>query len=142
MLNGVTPELVAAVDTAYGDVNPRESTFALRNAWHALRGYMGWADADTFAASHETAVADLPTLVGVRFGAVRPYIAGQVLASNGIQNGVTAAMIEEVEGLVGDDAKNPTETAFALRNAWHALRGYFGVETEAQAIQRDIDRNA
>jgi hypothetical protein len=36
---GVNEEMVAAVDKAAGKANPAESTFALRNAWHAIRGY-------------------------------------------------------------------------------------------------------
>lgn len=36
---GVTPEMVKALDKAYGKANPTESEIMLRNAWHALRGF-------------------------------------------------------------------------------------------------------
>lgn len=36
---GVTAAMVAELDQRYGDANPRESMFCLRNAWHAIRGY-------------------------------------------------------------------------------------------------------
>lgn len=38
---GVTPAMIAEVDAEYGDANPRESSFCLRNAWHAARAYSG-----------------------------------------------------------------------------------------------------
>lgn len=37
--SGVTEEMVAELDAAYGKPNPRESKFTLRNAWHCVRGY-------------------------------------------------------------------------------------------------------
>ena len=142
VLGGLTPEMVAAVDVAMDDANPRESMFAIRNGWHVLRGYMGWATAEDMAASHGIAVADMPVCVGARFGTTRPFIAGQVLAEFGIQYGVTQAMIDAVEKYMPEDAKNPRETGFALRNGWHILRGYFGVENDLQAQARDIERAA
>ena len=36
---GVTDAMVAEVDQLYGRPNPRESTFCLKNAWHAVRGF-------------------------------------------------------------------------------------------------------
>ena len=36
---GVTEEMVAELDDLYGKVNPVESLFTLRNAWHAVRGF-------------------------------------------------------------------------------------------------------
>jgi len=36
---GVTPEMVAELDEEYGKVNPVESTWCLKSAWHAARGY-------------------------------------------------------------------------------------------------------
>jgi outer membrane biosynthesis protein TonB len=36
---GVTDDMVSELDDAYGKVNPAESLFTLRNAWHAIRGY-------------------------------------------------------------------------------------------------------
>lgn len=41
---GVTPAMVAEVDAAYGEPNPRESQFCLRNAWHACRAFAGAAE--------------------------------------------------------------------------------------------------
>jgi hypothetical protein len=142
VLGGLTPEMVAAVDAQYGDANPRESMFAIRNGWHVLRGYMGWETADAMAASHDMAVEAMPVCVGARFGLTRPYFAGVVLAEFGIQNGVTQEMINAVEAYMPEDAKNPRETGFAIRNGWHILRGYFGVETDAQAEARDTERAA
>lgn len=142
VLGGLTPEMVAAVDAQYGDANPRESMFAIRNGWHVLRGYMGWETAEAMAASHDMAVEAMPVCVGARFGLTRPYFAGVVLAEYGIQNGVTQEMIDAVEAYMPDDAKNPRETGFAIRNGWHILRGYFGVETDEQAEARDAERAA
>ena len=41
---GVTDAMVAELDAAYGKPNPRESQFCLKNAHHAARGYMGYAE--------------------------------------------------------------------------------------------------
>ncbi len=38
---GVTDAMVAELDKEYGKVNPTESMFCMRNAWHAIRGFMG-----------------------------------------------------------------------------------------------------
>lgn len=38
---GVTPAMVAELDNLYGKANPTESTFCLKAAWHAARGYAG-----------------------------------------------------------------------------------------------------
>ena len=38
---GVTDEMVAELDAAYGKPNPTESRYRLKDAWHAARGYMG-----------------------------------------------------------------------------------------------------
>jgi hypothetical protein len=37
---GITEEMVKELDTAYGKENPNESMFCLRNAWHAIRGFV------------------------------------------------------------------------------------------------------
>lgn len=37
---GVTEGMVTELDAAYGAENPRESMFVLRNAWHAIRGWI------------------------------------------------------------------------------------------------------
>lgn len=37
---GVTPEMIAELDEAYGKENPTESTFCSKSAWHAIRGYL------------------------------------------------------------------------------------------------------
>lgn len=36
---GVTTEMVAEVDAAYGKPNPTESEICLRNAWHCIRAW-------------------------------------------------------------------------------------------------------
>lgn len=43
---GVTDEMVAELDEMYGKENPAESMFCLRNAWHAIRGFMDGDDQD------------------------------------------------------------------------------------------------
>ncbi len=40
---GVTDAMVAELDEAYGKPNPTESTFCLKSAWHAARGFTGEA---------------------------------------------------------------------------------------------------
>lgn len=61
---------------------------------------------------------------GVREAKTRPYIAGQVIAKMGLGEGVTPAMIAEVDELYGNE--NPRESKFSLRNAWHAIRAWEG----------------
>lgn len=41
---GCTPEMVAEVDALYGKANPVETLFCLRNAWHAMRGFLNVND--------------------------------------------------------------------------------------------------
>ena len=41
---GVTEEMVAELDAAYGKPNPSESQFCLKNAWHACRAFSGVAE--------------------------------------------------------------------------------------------------
>jgi hypothetical protein len=41
---GVTEEMVAELDAAYGKPNSSESQFCLKNAFHACRGFSGVAD--------------------------------------------------------------------------------------------------
>jgi hypothetical protein len=41
---GVTGAMVAELDEAYGKPNPTESQFCLKNAWHAVRGYLDLAE--------------------------------------------------------------------------------------------------
>ena len=65
----------------------------------------------------KAAPAGLP---GVSFVITRPYVCGQVLAEYGLDVGITENMIKAVDARYGK--QNPRETAFALRNAWHAAR--------------------
>ena len=44
---GITEAMVAEVDSEFGEANPRETKFVLRNAWHAIRGYLGLATEET-----------------------------------------------------------------------------------------------
>ncbi|RKZ15980.1 hypothetical protein DRQ50_06805 [bacterium] len=41
---GVTEEMVAELDAAYGKPNPSESQFCLKNAWHVCRAFSGVAE--------------------------------------------------------------------------------------------------
>ena len=41
---GVTDAMVAELDEEYGNANPRESQWCLKNAWHVARGYAGIAE--------------------------------------------------------------------------------------------------
>lgn len=41
---GVTDAMVAELNEAYGKPNDVESTFCLKNAWHACRAYAGVAE--------------------------------------------------------------------------------------------------
>jgi len=65
---------------------------------------------------------------GVRETRTRPYLAGTIIAEHGLEAGVTEAMVAELDDLYGKT--NPAESLFALRNAWHSIRG-FGVEVNA-----------
>ena len=44
LVAGVTDVMVAELDKAYGKPNHNESQFCLKNAFHAVRGYMGIAE--------------------------------------------------------------------------------------------------
>jgi hypothetical protein len=63
-----------------------------------------------------------PKLGLVRDGETRPFMAGQVLRKLGMKNGVTEKMVAELNTAYGDE--NTKESTFALRNAWHAIRGF------------------
>jgi hypothetical protein len=58
---------------------------------------------------------------GVRDGRTRPYLAGIVLKLH-VGEGVTDDMVKELNAAYGDE--NETESRFALRNAYHAIRGF------------------
>lgn len=70
----------------------------------------------------EPAPIDPATLTGVSMAATRPYFAGLVIARHGLAAGVTDEMIAEVDAMYKSPC--PRESKFALRNAWHAARGY------------------
>lgn len=38
--NGIVPGMITQVNEAYGDQNDIESGICLRNAWHAIRGFL------------------------------------------------------------------------------------------------------
>ena len=63
-----------------------------------------------------------PKLGLVRDGETRPFMAGQVLRKLGTKDGVTEKMVAELNKVYGDE--NTKESTFALRNAWHAIRGF------------------
>ena len=65
---------------------------------------------------------DKPVPQGVSHKLTRPYFAGVVIQNHGVEAGVTAAMVTEVDKLYGQP--NPRESRFCLKNAWHAIRGY------------------
>jgi hypothetical protein len=67
---------------------------------------------------------------GVRESRTRPYIAGEILKEFGLDNGITPAMVAALEARY--PKPNVRESEFALRNAWHAVRGFLGLAiTEA-----------
>lgn len=63
-----------------------------------------------------------PSIPGVRETKTRPYLAGVIIAKHGMDAGITEAMAAELDTAYGK--KNPTESLFCLRNAWHAVRGH------------------
>lgn len=65
---------------------------------------------------------DTPKLTGVRAAVTRPYLAGQIIKEMGVEVGVTEAMVKELDNRYGK--VNENESWFALRNAWHAIRGF------------------
>lgn len=73
---------------------------------------------------------------GMRAGRTRTYIVGEVLAKYAgddiVPEVVTQKMLDEADKAYAkiSDKANPRETEFAMRNAWHVLRGYHGVENE------------
>ena len=63
----------------------------------------------------------------------RPYYAGLVIAKHGLDAGVTEAMAHEVNALVGTG--NTRESLFALRNAWHAIKGCCDEQARVEALE-------
>lgn len=59
---------------------------------------------------------------GVRATVTRPYLAGKIIAEYGINVGITDEMAKRLDEEYGK--ANPSESMFALRNAWHAIRGF------------------
>lgn len=69
--------------------------------------------------------------LGVNPGAVtRALVAGKVLGRFGHANGVTEVMIQIVDAEFGKP--NPVESGIHLRNAYHAIKGFF--EANGMAI--------
>lgn len=68
--------------------------------------------------------SDEPKLVGVRATVTRPYLAGKIIQSVGMEVGITEEMVQQLDEEYGK--ANPSESWFALRNAWHAIRGFNG----------------
>ncbi|GAB4143021.1 MAG: hypothetical protein Tsb009_13850 [Planctomycetaceae bacterium] len=66
------------------------------------------------------------TTPGVRAMKTRPYMAGVIIAKHGLAAGVTKEMVEELDKEYGH--ANPAESLFCLHNAWHAARGYSGID--------------
>jgi len=75
-----------------------------------------------------------PTTPGVRAMKTRPYIAGKIIAKHGLAAGVTKEMVVELDAEYGHD--NPAESLFCLRNAWHAARGYAGLDATIAAAPK------
>lgn len=61
-------------------------------------------------------------LHGVRTKVTRPYLAGVIIQEHGRDVGITKEMADELDKRYGK--KNPAESMFCLRNAWHAIRGF------------------
>ncbi len=77
------------------------------------------------------ATLSLPKATGVNCNATtRALVAGKVLAKYGHAGGVTEAMIAEVDAEFGKP--NAVESGIHLRNAYHAIRGFF--EANGMAI--------
>ncbi|MCH9652593.1 MAG: hypothetical protein K0U86_08670 [Planctomycetes bacterium] len=70
--------------------------------------------------------ATTPKTPGVRAIKSRSFYAGQVIAKHGLAAGVTDAMVVELDTAYG--APNPRESLFCLRNSWHAVRGFNGLD--------------
>lgn len=67
-----------------------------------------------------------PKTPGVRATKSRSFYAGQVIARHGLAAGVTDAMVVELDMAYG--VANPRESLFCLRNSWHTVRGFNGLD--------------
>lgn len=82
------------------------------------------------AAEKPTAAKQAPeTVPGVRPTRTRPYLAGVIVAKHGLAAGITDAMVAELDKAYGKP--NPRESAFCLKNAHHAARGFIGLDENA-----------
>ena len=71
---------------------------------------------------------------GVRATKSRSFYAGQVIARHGLAAGVTDAMVAELDTAYG--VPNPRESLFCLRNSWHTVRGFNGLENSTADINK------
>ncbi len=71
-----------------------------------------------------------PGIPGVRPTRTRPYLAGIIIKKATRAAGITDAMVAELDEAYGK--KNPAESMFCLRNAWHAIRGYVTKDNEGE----------
>lgn len=62
---------------------------------------------------------------GVRPTKTRYYLAGKVLKREGINKGITKEMMQEIDDEYGKP--NDPQARIAMANAWHVLRGFFGM---------------
>ena len=63
-----------------------------------------------------------PSTPGVRATRTRPFLAGIIIQGHGREAGITKEMVAELDEAYGKP--NEVESIFALRNAWHAIRGF------------------
>lgn len=81
---------------------------------------------------------DLPPCLaktpGVKPTRTRAYVAGLIIAKYGLAAGVTKAMVAELDRECG--YVNPWESKYCLKNAWHAARGYSGLD--AQLVVKSV----
>jgi len=70
-----------------------------------------------------TGTPDTAKAPGVRVAVTRPYMAGVIIGKHGLDAGITDAMVAELNAAYGKE--NDGESLFALRNAWHAARGFY-----------------
>lgn len=76
-----------------------------------------------------------PSTPGVRKSKTRPFLAGQIIREVGHDKGVTPEMVATLNERFGKE--NNTESEFALRNAWHAIRGW---ELQAEEGESTTDK--
>lgn len=86
-------------------------------------------------ATEPAAAEPTPKPAGVRPNQGRLYWAGRLLARDGLEPGITAEQVAEIDELLG--TSHPIQTRYDLSAAWHVIHGY--LEGLAEATEEQVN---